>query len=151
MKIRMFVLILILAFIILNICEGYAADKKVTKKEYKFFSGTWINEEYNSHPHLARYVIRRDGTFDCYFRTTDTKKAGNGHYVIVEKWTDLEGNIWFKMHTWLGVMVEGEPAKYELAKFSNSGKVYECIALPGGFPTELDENNFHYHIYYRQE
>ena len=72
MKIRMFVLILILAFIILNICEGYAADKKVTKKDYKFYSGTWINEEYNSHPHLARYVMRRDGTFDCYFRTKES-------------------------------------------------------------------------------
>jgi hypothetical protein len=133
------------------ISEGYATEKKVTKRDYRFVSGTWINEEYNSHPHLARYVIRRDGTFDGYFKTTDTKEAVSGHYVIVEKWTDLEGNIWYKSHTWGVVMVEGKLLRYELAKFSNSGKVYENIALPGGFPTELDENNFHYHIYYRQE
>ena len=150
MKTRTSISIMILVLIVMVISEGYATEKRVTKRDYKFFSGTWINEEYNSHPHLARQVMRRDGTFDCYYRTTDTKKAGTGHYVIVEKWTDLEGNIWFKMHTWLGVMVEGEPANYELAKFSNSGKVYEQIALPGGFPTELDENHPRYHIYYRQ-
>jgi len=151
MKTRTFLLILMLALIILVICEGYAADKKVTKKDYKFFSGTWINEEYNSHHFLARLVIRRDGTFDGYFRTTDSNKALDGHYVIVEKWTDLEGNIWYKSHTWEGVMVEGKPEFYELAKFSNSGKVWEYLALPGDFPAELDESNFHYHIYYRQE
>jgi len=150
MKIRTLVSILILVLAVLIISEGYATEKRVTKRDYKFFSGTRINEEYNSHHFPAKYVIRRDGTFDCYFRTTDTKVAVNGHYVIVEKWTDLEGNIWYKSHTWEGVMVEGKPWRYELDKVSNSGKVWEYIALPGDFPTELDENNFHYHIYYRQ-
>ena len=150
MKTRTLVSILILVFAVMIISEGYATEKKVTKRDYRFFSGTWINEEYNSHPFPAKWVIRRDGTFDGYFRTTDSNKAGNGHFVIVEKWTDLEGNIWYKSHTWEGVMVEGKPTSYDLNKLSNSGKVWEYLALPGDFPTELDENNFQYHVYYRQ-
>ena len=150
MKPRTFVIILILVLAVLIISEGFATEKKVTKRDYKFVAGTWINEEYNSHPHLAKFVIRRDGTIDLYYRTSDTEKAGTGHIVIIKKWTDPEGNIWYKSHTWEGVMVEGKPRHYELDKFSNSGKVWEYIALPGGFPTELDENKFQYHIYYRQ-
>ena len=151
MKARTFVLILMLALIILIICEGYAADNKVTKKDYRFISGTWINEEYNSHSHMERYVLYRDGTWDAYNKTSDTEKKQSGHYIIMEKWTDSEGNIWYKTHKWLGEIVEGKPTFYILEKFSNSGKVAEFISLPGEFAAELDKNNFHYHIYYRQE
>ena len=150
MKVKTVVSILTLVLAVLIMTGSCATDKKVSKKDYRLFAGTWINEEYNSHPHLAKYVIRRDGTYDSYFRTSDTGKEGTGHYVIVEKWTDPEGNIWYKSHIWIGVIVEGKPTHYELDKYSNSGKVWEFIGLSGGFPSEIDENNFHYHIYYRQ-
>ena len=124
MKTRTLVSILVLVLAVLIISEGYATDKKVTKKDYRFVSGTWINEEYNSKPFREKYVVRRDGTFDRYNRTSDAGKQGTGHYEIIEKWIDSEGNIWYKMHVWSGVKVEGQPVSYELDKFSNSGKVW---------------------------
>ena len=150
MKTRTFVLILMLALIILIICEGHAADKKVTKKDYKFISGTWINEEYNSYAFPARWEMHRDGSWDGYNRISDTGKKYTGHYEIVDKWTDSEGNIWYKMHVWYGPIDEEHISGYELDKFSESGKVWEYISDIYAFPTEIDESDFRYHIYYRQ-
>jgi hypothetical protein len=147
-KMLLFISILFLATVMF--AGGCATTKKVSKKDYRFFSGTWINEEYNTHPHKARLVIRPDGTFDVYRRTTDTKKHGIGVYRIVDKWTDSEGNIWYKMHVWPGVMVEGKPDSYELDKVSNSGNVWEYVSISGDFPTEINENHPRYHIYYRK-
>jgi hypothetical protein len=151
MKTRTFVSILILVLAVLIILGSCATTKKVAKKDYRFFSGIWVNEEYNSHPFMAKYVIFSDGTFDAYNNLTDTGKHGSGHYIIVDKWTDSEGNRWYKMHVWGGVVVEGKPDMYELDKFSNSGNVWEFISLTGDFPPELDKSQFRYHIYYRQE
>ena len=151
MKTKALVSILIFVLAVLIISEGFATEKKVTKRDYRFFSGTWINEEYNSRAFNAKYIIRRDGTYDAYNRLSDTGKNWIGYYEIVEKWIDDEGNIWYKMHVWTGVKVEGKPMSYELDKFSNSGKVWEYISLDGGFPTEMDVNHHWYHIYYRQE
>jgi hypothetical protein len=151
MKIRTLVSILILVLALIIVIGGCATGKKVTKKDYKFFEGTWINEEYNSHPFPAKYVMRRDGTYDKYNRISDTGKLGTGHYIIKGKWIDSEGNIWYKMHVWGGVIVETRADGYEIDKFSNSGKVWEFIAYGDDYPTEIDESNLKYHIYYRQE
>jgi hypothetical protein len=151
MKTRAFVSILILVLAVMVISEGFATEKRVTKRDYRFFSGTWINEEYNSHPYLAKFVLRPDGTWDAYNRSSDTGKNFIGYYKIVEKWIDSEDNIWYKTHIWWGSMVEGHPGNYELDKFSNSGEVWEYIQIRGDFPTEMDENHVQYHIYYRQE
>jgi len=150
MKTRMLVSILILVLAVLIICEGYATDKKVSKKDYRFIAGTWINEEYNSYPHAAKLVMYRDGTWERYLQTSDTGIYDSGHYVIVEKWTDSEGNIWYKMHIWVGTIGEGKPSRYELDRISKSGKVWEFINLSGDYPTEMDESVFNYHIMYRQ-
>ena len=151
MKSRTLVSILIFILAVLIIRDGYATDKKVTKRDYRFVEGTWTNEEYNSHPHMGKYVLRRDGTFDSYFTTSDTEKEGANHYIIVEKWTDSEGNIWYKRHVWGGAKVEGHPGGYALDKFSNSGNVWEYIESGADFPTEIDKNHPYYHRYNRQE
>ncbi len=39
MKTKTFVSILILIIVVLIICEGYATDKKVTKKDYRYVRG----------------------------------------------------------------------------------------------------------------
>jgi len=151
MKTRMLVSIVILVLAVLSVAEGSDTEKKVTKRDYRFFSGTWINEEYDSRAFVAKFIIYRDGTFDAYNRLSDTGKNSIGYYEIVEKWIDSEDNIWYKMHVWWGVKVEGEPGSYKLDKFSNSGKVWEHVEISGDFPTEMDENHTQYHIYYRQE
>jgi hypothetical protein len=151
MKISTLVSILIFLLAVLFISEGIASEKKVTKRDYRFVSGTWINEEYNSHNHKAKIEIHHDGTYDGYFKTADTGIADKYQFIIVEKWTDSEGHIWYKMHIWWGTEVKEKPFGYSLNKFSNSGKVWEWLETRGDFPTELDEDHFYYHIYYRQE
>ena len=150
MKARMLVPILILVFGVLIICEGYASDKKVSKRDYRFVSGTWINEEYNSYAFCARWEMHRDGSWDGYNRISDTGKKYIGHYALVDKWTDSEGNIWYKMHVWYGPIDEEHISVYELDKFSESGKVWEYMGDKFAFPTGIDESHPKYHIYYRQ-
>jgi hypothetical protein len=150
MKARMLLIISIILLATAIVAGGCATTKKVSKKDYRFYSGTWINEEYNTHPHLARWVIRPDGTYDGYFRTTDTEKATIGNYKIVDKWTDSEGNVWYKEHVWHGEIFEGKPAGYSLDRFSDSGNVWEYVSITGDFPVEINENHPRYHIYYRK-
>ena len=147
---RTLVSILILVLAVLIVIESCATYEKAYKKDYKFFARTLINEEYNSHPFSAKYVLKRDGTWYTYEKTTDTEKRFTGHYIIKEKWIDSEGNSWYKMHTWEGDIVEGKPSYYELDKFSKSGKVWEYISYADDYPIEIDESIFEYHIYYRQ-
>jgi beta-lactamase regulating signal transducer with metallopeptidase domain len=142
MKTRTLLSILILVFAVLIVAEGFATEPKVSKKDYRFVSGTWINEEYNSYAFPARWEMHRDGSFDGYNRISDTGKKYTGHYAIVDKWTDSEGN---------GPIDELHISAYELDKFSESGKVWEYMGDKFAFPTEIDESHPKYHIYYRQE
>jgi hypothetical protein len=151
MKTRTFVLILILVLAVLIISEGFASEKRITKRDYRFVSGTWINEEYNSSWKHAKLIMYPDGKINRYNRTSDSGIYESGSYIIVDKWKDSEGNRWYKMHIWSGEVVEGHPAYYELDKLSDSGKVWEWVLLGEEFPAEMDENHLWYHIYYRQE
>ena len=62
MKTRM--LFSILALVTLVVVGSCTTAKKVSKEDYRFFSGTWINEEYNTHPFKAKIVMHPDGTFE---------------------------------------------------------------------------------------
>jgi hypothetical protein len=150
MKTRIFVSLLILVLAVLIISEGFATEKKITKRDYRFISGTWINEEYNSRYKYAKLVMHTDGTWDGYNRTSDTELWSYGYYVIVDKWTDSEGKSWYKMHVWEGDMFEGHPGAYEINNFSESGKVWESISDRFAFPTEIDKSHSKYYILYRQ-
>jgi len=150
MKTRTLVSILILVLAVLIMAEGYATDEKVSKKDYRFVSGTWINEEYNSHVFSARVEMHRDGSWDEYNRISETGKKSAGHYAIVDNWTDSEGNTWYKMHIWRGPIDEEHISFYELAKYSESGNSWEFMSDRLEFPTEIDESHAKYHIYYRQ-
>jgi hypothetical protein len=151
MKTRTLLSTLILVIVLMIFAAGYATENKITKKDYRFISGTWINEDYNSHAFRARVELHRDGSWDGYNRISDTGKKDTGHYAIVDKWTDSEGNIWYKTHWWYGPIDEDHISSYQLEKRSESGKVWEYISDAYEFPTEIDENDHRYKIYYRQE
>ena len=150
MKLKKKIPILILILSVSFLFAGCQTTNKITKKDYEFCAGTWINEDYNSHPHFGKWVCRSDGTFDGYFKTTDKNIAESGHYVINEKWTDAEDNIWYKMNEWAGIKIEEDPSRYSLNKINSTGTVWEWISYSGEYPSELDTEDFLYHIYYRQ-
>ena len=70
MKTRTIVSILILVLAVLIISEGYATEKRITKRDYRFISGTWINEGYHSRYKYAKLVMHPDGTWNGYNRTS---------------------------------------------------------------------------------
>ncbi len=150
MKARMIVSISTLVLPVSIITGSCATGKKTYKEDYNFIADTWINEEYNSHPFPAKWVMCSDGTFDGYNKLSDIGISECGHYIITDKWTDPEGNIWYKSNEWVGDMVEGKPSKYSPNKLSNSGDVWEYISFVDDYPIEMDKSIFEYHIYYRQ-
>jgi hypothetical protein len=67
----------------------------------------------------------------------------------VEKWTDSEGNVWYKNFNRHNAAMT---AIFLIIKISNNGTVCESVSSYGEFPTkdELNVDHFNYVIYYRQ-
>jgi hypothetical protein len=157
MKSRTFVLILIFVLSVLFIV-GSCATKKgvVAEKEYyisKFdeeLYGTWINEEYNSAAYKGKKRLYHWGYYEDYRPADSEVVQYKGTIVIVDKWTDSEGNIWYKTY----YRISGSSTIFhELDKISNNGNTWEYAYTSVDFPSESDLNpdNTRYRIYYRQE
>lgn len=62
--------------------------------------GTWKNEDYNTtDPTSVRYaklVFNQDSTVSSYLSTTTKTTLWMGSYEITKKWTDTDGNIFYK-------------------------------------------------------
>jgi hypothetical protein len=95
---------------------------------------------------------------DRFSLLSDTTPYDNATYEIDAKWTDSEGNIWYKVH---GIQTSGQWKGYtyvELDKLSKSGIVWEgqytSIGLNAkvdamSYPKELDPKNPNYGIFLR--
>jgi len=80
------------------------------------------------------------------FGSAESKTADKkGEYTIKDKWTDSEGNIWYKET----FVVYGQKF-YELDKISNSGKTLEFQYSTSKYPTKIDPENGRYRIYHRK-
>ena len=146
MKTRTFVSILILVLSVLIISEGCATDKKVTKEDYRFMEGTWINLDYDKAWRYAKVIRKPDRTYEEYVMSYSELPALKGEYTINDKWTDSEGNTFYKI-----IVTSHGASYYILSKIDKSGKVYEDVWSTSGMPTEVDTENDLYRIYYRQE
>ncbi len=71
-------------------------------------------------------------------------------YTIIDKWTDSEGNIWYKLITEYGGKTYGAKPFYELHKISNSGLTWEFVSSTEAYPIEIDPDHPLYFTYYRQ-
>jgi hypothetical protein len=128
--------------------EASAQEIDILKK----LSGTWLNKDYDEPPGSypnAKYVIKRDGTYDAYADPLGTSRASFGEFISIdENWIDSEGNFWYKATT---VSYPKNLQYYELGKIHSSGNVWEVINLTFDYPNELDTNHGKYRIYYRHE
>jgi hypothetical protein len=110
--------------------------------------GTWVNREYDAYPSKpAMFILTPDGKFAEYGKESDAGPLFTGTITIKEKWTDSEGNIWYKVAfspDFFAITV------YRLMKLSNSGKTLEEIWSPSQVPTEIDPNSPNYGIRYRK-
>ena len=157
MKTRILVSIMILVLAVMVIAGSCATKKEiVAEKEFyvpKFdeeINGTWINEEYNSSEYPGKYKLYMWGYWESFHSFDSEKTQTKGTFTIVNKWTDSEGNIWYKTYTRYSTR---RRINYELDKISNNGNTWEWVSTTVDFPTESDMHpGFQkYHIYYRQE
>lgn len=133
---------------------GCATSKYVPKANEELY-GTWVNE--NSLP--QRIVQVPDG-WEQYLYTDDSQPFARASAVIVSKWTDAEGNIWYKSFgTITAGLYPGEKFT-ELDKLSKSGTVWEFVwTMPTNdrelitlvYPTKIDPKSPEYGIYHRAE
>ena len=134
------VLILIMAVFVL-----LAGGSK--KEEYY---GTWVNTDYDRSTLAirAKTIHNHDGTLSKYVNTSDTEPYETGTFTIEDKWTDSEGNIWYKiLYTVTGQII----SNFELTKISDNGTTLELVYSVIDYPTEIVPNDGINFIYYRQQ
>ena len=127
------------------------------KEKYGFYAprdneelyGTWVNTTRpGSNEYKQKIVMNYWGDWETYKEATD-EFFDNGTFIIVDRWTDSEGNIWYKEY------IREQNYLYpifELDKISKSGTVWEYLFGYDGSPTadNMNSKNPYYRIYYRE-
>ena len=134
-------LILALAFLSLT-GNALTEEKTYLPTNNEEICGTWVNTEY--HLVAQKVVMNPDGTWGWAMRANaelDMKFT----YKLKEKWTDSEGNIWYKVR-----LKSHRGEDYVLVKISNSGNTREVAFNRNEYPTKIDPKEVNYRIYYRQ-
>ena len=154
---------LLLAAVFLFSLPGFLlAQDAYTPKAGEEMYGTWTNDKTANYFHIQKKVIGPDGTKE-FREVSDTVVYFEEEQHIFAKWTDSEGNIWYKI---FGEVKTGsfKGAKWqELEKLSESATVCEYVYIlvsefdPANYPTRIgpfdsadsDYYRFHYLIFYR--
>ena len=157
MRTKTLVYILVFLVAVLAGVSSFAADKEkygfyVPSSKEEIF-GTWVNKEYSGtrEVHPQKLVFRFWGYEEEYNNIADNNSSYQDTFFLVDKWTDSEGNIWYKVYAQNGQMKSG---LFGLVKISKGGTVFESIntLYPMMWPTvaDMNQDNPQYRIYYRQ-
>jgi hypothetical protein len=111
-------------------------------------SATWINTDYN-HFTFQKRVFNPDGTFRFYRYESSLSPEIEGTYSIIEKWTDSEKILWYKLKA--TVIKKGKSTEdyYYLSKISNSGKKLEFVFHASDYLKVINPDRKTYRIYFR--
>ena len=132
-----------------------AQGKYVAKPNEEVY-GTWINEKTINSFHMQKTVSTPNAWKD-FTEVKDIVPHDEGTTRIDEKWTDSEGNVWYKTFntitkgTWKGYKNQA------LQKISQSGTVMEMVFISVGefdpklYPTTVDPKDDNYRIFYRAD
>ena len=149
--------IVAIVFAVLLAASAYAQttdSAKYVPKPNEECYGTWINEKSINQGHIQKKVSTPDGNKD-YLNVSDSAPIFEDEQQIYAKWTDSEGNIWYKT---FGTVVAGayKGTKWqELDKLSHSATVWEYVFTivpefdPEYYPTKVDSQEMLYRIFYR--
>jgi len=152
MKVFTFVSILILVLAVLIFTGSCATGKKASMaQEDEVLCGTWVNLDYDKTWKDGKIIIKPDGTYNEYDRS-DSNGAGEWGYTIMNKWTDSDGNTFYK-YIVKSIYKEEKvrtPTWYYLARIDNTGNVFEYVDSALDFPFEIDLEHPNYAIHYRQ-
>ena len=154
MKRSFYLTILMMLLIMVLACLTSFGDDK---EKYGFYVprnneeiyGTWVNMTYpgTSRMYPQKIVMHFWGEWEEYREATDENFA-TGTFVLVDRWTDSEGNIWYK--DYIRMRNDINPT-FELDKISKDGTVWEYVFGNHDFPTadNMNSTNPYYRIFYR--
>ena len=151
MKPRMLLLSTLLVLLALMLLGGCAPQKYVPKANEEIY-GTWTNKKI-----FPQKVVNTADGWKQYNYISDSVPLLEGIARAESKWTDSEGNIYYKGSS----TVTSETAKgskwQELDKLSKSGTVWESVSTmvrefeASNYPTKIDPKDSSYRIYYHAE
>jgi hypothetical protein len=131
---------------------GCATGKYVPKANEELY-GTWTNNST-----FPQRVVINPGEYRHYGLISDPNPEEEGTEHIDTKWTDSEGNIWYRT---FGTVTTGAWKGHNfqaLTKLSKSGTVLESEAYsflgdfsPSYYPTKINPQGMLYGLYYRAE
>jgi hypothetical protein len=109
--------------------------------------GTWVNEKYGVTEAYSdqKWIYYNWGYIETYQRLSDKNPSHKCTYILVEKWQDADGNLWYKEID----LCPGEERSYWIDKISDDGKTLEVWRTYNGFPNLIPNSN-PYRIFYRQ-
>lgn len=126
MKIRALISILILVLAVLMVIGSCATQKNANaKKIFKPINnnelvGVWVNTVYSGGMmDRQKIVVTSYGYFEAFSSVDSMAPVETGTLFVVDKWTDSDGNIWYKAiwrERW-----SGNAFYYELDKISDDG------------------------------
>ena len=146
MKTRIITLCIFLIIMAFIAVEIYGENENIyIPKANEEIYGTWINEDMITQKLIYYYW----GYGEEYREESNETPAGKLTFIIVEKWSDSKGNVWYKTFKRYNAAILNE---FWITKISNNGTVYESVYNVGEFPTkdELNVDHFNYLIYYHQ-
>jgi hypothetical protein len=131
-----------------------AGEKPYAPKDNEELYGSWVNADYSAEKGFTdrmqtqRIVFRADWTFERFAWVDRDVSEWKDWYKITKKWTDSEGNVWYKIHWQIFYLRE----QCGLFKISNSGRKCEFVSDPieYGYPKKIDPHAFSYRVYYRK-
>lgn len=152
MKTRTFISIFTLILAVLIAFGSFAETKKVISDEdfMDVWSGTWINTDYGKRDNHQKLIYYSDGKWEGYYQVTNTIHADWGETIILDKWLDSKGTVWYRTH-WESLYSGAKG--YAMGKISNSGNTLEVIWASEDYPIEEwkpDRFEYIYQIHYRQ-
>ncbi len=154
MKIRKFISVFLIMAVLIIAGSCATGKKAYVAQEDEELYGTWVNPEYNPKIFEAKWIYNPDGTLEMYTTDFDTRIFGQGNFTIYDRWTDSEGNIWYKffIHSLRMQGTRQGPEFYYLVKINSSHETLEGLWTGTDYPTEFDKNNLHYNyvVFYRQ-
>lgn len=129
---------------------GWAQEKYVPKENEELF-GRWKDDKV-----ADQQTVYYSAGFKIYFRSTDNILLDEATQEIEKKWTDTQGNIWYKT---LGLFVGKSPhagskfqalyevdnSKTELTCWVNTVYQYDSSKYPPESNPKADYE-FHYHF-----
>jgi hypothetical protein len=130
-----------LAFVICSSLLLYPAD---TFSQSDEICCTWINMAYASGDRPPKMIFNYDGTYETYRSKEAADPIMRGVYQIVQKWTDADGVIWYKVK-----MFDMYGTKHQLTRISPKGDSLEFVQKPYEYPKTIDHKDQNYSTYSR--